>query len=507
MKSALALGAIWITATRGAINFIGFFSTLLLARLLLPEDFGLVAIATTIIAIMTSVTEIALSSALLQHQNPTDEHYHTAWTLGLLRAIFISMITALLAWPLAALYGDERLIGLILTLAAASAMSGVANPKVVELTRALVFRQEFVLGVSNKLIAFLVSAVVAIVWHSYWALVAGQIVAQISSVLISYTIVQYRPRFMLSKCRELLSFSIWLTFSQILNTLNYRFDTLFIGYFLGTAKLGIYSYADSLANMVTREATSPLANTLFPAFARLNGDPVRLQAAFFKAQGLLFAIALPVGVGFAMIAEPLILLALGEKWRGAIIVVQVVSSASGVASIGATYMPLALALGKTQDVFNRDLFSFLVRVPILTMGLMFDGLRGFLIARILTGVIGLGMNMTMIRALIGVGLRTQMLANLRPFIAIAVMILALLVYRTAGPAFPHLGAGSLTSLLIEVCLAGAVYILVLLGSWRIAGRPEGVEREFIRIIVAVTSRWNASAQPSSPKVDHVSSDV
>lgn len=482
MKSALARGAVWITATRGAINIIGFFSALLLARLLLPEDFGLVAIATTMIAIMTSVTEISLSSALLQHQDPTDDHYHTAWTLGLLRALFVSVITAALAWPLAALYGDQRLVGLILALAATSALGGVANPKVIELTRALVFRQEFVLGVSNKLIAFVVSAVVAIVWRSYWALVAGQIVAQVASVLISYALVRYRPRFVLSKTRELLSFSVWLTLSQVLNTLNYRFDTLFIGYFLGNAMLGVYSYGDNLANMVTREATSPIANTLFPAFSRMVGDPDRMRAAYFKAQGLLFAIALPVGVGFAMIAEPLVLLALGEKWRGAILIVQVIASSAGAWSIGATYFPLALAHGKTEAVFSRDLASFLLRVPILTVGFWLGGLTGFVVARLLTGGLGLVLNMTLIRSLIGVGLRAQFLAQIRPIIATLAMVGALLAYRlvTLLPANSEFAA--LRDLGIEIGLAGVVYVFTLWLSWRVSGRPSGVEDEAIKLV-------------------------
>lgn len=482
MKSALARGAVWITATRGAINVIGFFSALLLARLLLPEDFGLVAIATTMIAIMTSVTEISLSSALLQHKDPSEEHYHTAWTLGLLRALIVSMITAALAWPLAALYGDERLVGLILALSATSALGGIANPKVIELTRALVFRQEFILGVSNKLIAFLVSAVIAVVWHSYWALVAGQIVAQVSSVLISYALVRYRPRFALSKTRELLSFSVWLTFSQILTTLNYRFDTLFIGYFLGNAKLGIYSYGDNLANMVTREATSPIANTLFPAFSRMADDPDRLRAAYFKAQGLLFAIALPVGVGFAMIAEPLILLALGEKWRGAIFIVQVIASSTGAWSVGATYFPLALALGKTESVFNRDLCSFLLRVPILATGYLFGGLTGFVVARLATGGLGLVLNMTLIRSLIGLGLRAQFLAQWRPAFAALVMVGALLAYRLVNPLPINSEFAAVRDLGIEIGLAGTIYVFTLWLSWRVSGRPSGVEAEAFNLI-------------------------
>lgn len=494
MKSLLARGAIWIAATRALINLIGFFSTLLLARLLLPEDFGLVAIANTVILIVTSVTEISLASALVQHRDPTEDHYHTAFTLGALRAALVAAIIAALAWPIAALYGDDRLIGLILALAAASALGGFNNPKLVQLTRALVFRQEFVLGISSKLLGFIGAAVVAIVWHSYWALVVGSLVSQLSNLIVSYTLVRYRPRFSLGKARELLSFSVWLTLSQVVSTLNYRFDTLFLGMFVGKASLGHYSFGDNLANLVTREATSPVANTLFPAFARITDDIGRMRAAYFKAQGVLFAIALPVGVGFAMIAEPLVLLALGEKWRGAIFVVQVVAASAGVGAISAAYMPLALALGKTQSIFNRDFFSFVTRIPIVTLGLWMGGLTGFVLARIVTGLIGNYLNMTLIRSLIGVGLRAQITANVRPMFAVLVMVMILFVCQLGmGDLQTSTTATQLLGLAIQIALGGTGYALAMWILWVMGGRPGGVEGE----VAAVLTRILHKSAPAS----------
>lgn len=498
MKSLLARGAIWIAATRALINLIGFFSTLLLARLLLPEDFGLVAIANTVILIMTSVTEISLASALVQHRDPTEDHYHTAFTLGVMRALLLAAITAALAWPIAALYGDDRLIALMLAFAVASAIGAFNNPKLAQLTRALVFRQEFVLGISSKLLGFIGAAIVAIVWRSYWALVVGTLVSQLSNLIISYALVRYRPRFSLGKARELLSFSVWLTLSQVVSTLNYRFDTLFLGMFVGKTSLGHYSFGDNLANMVTREATSPVANTLFPAFARITDDLHRMRAAYFKAQGVLFAIALPVGVGFAMIAEPLILLVLGEKWRGAIFVVQVVAAFAGLGTISAAYMPLALALGKTQALFNRDFFSFVTRIPIVTLGLWMGGLTGFVLARIVTGLIGVYLNMTLIRSLIGVELRAQIMANARPMFAGLAMVVILLVCHLAmGSLQTSTVTTQLLGLALQITLGGACYALAMWILWVLAGRPEGVEGEVAAILTRILHK---SAPASSAPV-------
>jgi O-antigen/teichoic acid export membrane protein len=493
MKSLLARGAIWITATRAAINIIGFGSTLLLARLLLPKDFGLVAIASAIMAVVASVTEISLASALVQHRDPSDDHYHTAFTLGVIRAFLSSAVTAALAWPVAALFGDHRLVGLLLAFAAASALGGLINPKLVQLTRALVFRQEFILGVSNKLVGFAVAAFVAIVWRSYWALVVGTVASQISYVIVSYRLVRYRPRLSMAKSNELLSFSIWLTLSQVVSALNYRFDTLFLGYFLGKTPLGYYSFGDNLANMVTREAVSPVANILFPAFARISDDPDRLRAAYFKTQGMLFAIALPVGVGFALIAEPFILLVLGEKWRGAILVVQVVAAATGIASIGSTYMPLSLALGRTRSVFNRDFFSFFVRVPILIVGFLLGGLAGFLAARVVSGLINLLLNMSLVRSLVGVGLRRQIASNVRPVLALLATIGILAACSAAMGGLHTTALSQIILLAIQIALGGTLYAVALWIMWVISGRPDGIESEVAAAIEKIMTNKGQSA--------------
>jgi len=92
IKARITKGAAWLTATRALVNLISLANTLLLARLLIPADFGLVAVATTISAIVSSVTDLSLASALVQHENPQDEHFHSAWSLNVERGVFLALI-------------------------------------------------------------------------------------------------------------------------------------------------------------------------------------------------------------------------------------------------------------------------------------------------------------------------------------------------------------------------------------------------------------------------------
>ena len=112
IRDRLTKGAAWLAATRLVVNLAAFANTLLLARLLIPADFGLVALATTVSTIISSVTELSLASALVQHKDPNEDHYHTAWTLNALRGGLISIVIAAIAVPTARIYGDTRLVAI-----------------------------------------------------------------------------------------------------------------------------------------------------------------------------------------------------------------------------------------------------------------------------------------------------------------------------------------------------------------------------------------------------------
>ena len=493
MKSRLTRGFAWLAATRLIVNIIGFASTIFLARLLMPADFGLVALATTIAALVGSVTESSLTSALVQHDTPEDKHFDSAWTLNLARAVLLAGLMAAMAHPVAAFYADPRLVPIMFALAATTLLGGIANPKLVIFTRDLVFWQEFAIGVSQKILGFVVAIAIAFLYKSYWALILGGAAAQLLAVIMSYALFPYRPRLRLSGARELFSFSVWLTLGRTVNTINWRSDQLFIGYFLGSGPLGLYSFGDNLAVLPTRETTSPIAQTLFPAFARLTGDRDRLRSAYQRAQSLMCAMALPVGCGFAAIAQPLVELTVGAKWQPAVIVIQILASVFAVQTLASSLQPLAMAMGATQQLFRRDLANLVVRMPLIIAGLAFGGLLGVLLARVASGLIGTIFNLALVRKLIGIPIRVQLAANGRSLAAVGIMVAVLAALQrpgiASGTAPPALAlAGLVVAGMFSYCAA-----LALL--WVQAGHPPGPEAT---VVSALRSAGAAlSARPAA----------
>jgi PST family polysaccharide transporter len=481
MKDKLAKGVAWLGAAKIVVNLLGLVSTLILARILTPEDFGLVALATTMLTIISSVTELSLASALIHHKDPTDLHFNTAWTLNLCRAIVIGLIFCATAPIAASVYHEPRLLNIMFVIGATVILSGCNNPKTVILTKELVFWQEFVMTVSQKLSGFIVGIIIAFVYKSYWALVGGIVASQLIGIIVSYIIIPFRPKFAIMHTKELWSFSIWLTLGKIVNTLNWNLDQLLVGSYLGKVTLGFYSVGDKLAGMSSREIIGPLETTLFPAFSQIRSDNSRLQRAYKMAQTVIFAIALPLGVGFALVAHSVVLLLMGAKWLPAIEVIQIIAVTVAFQTLSAAAQPLAMAQGMTKFLFQRDLISFLVRVPLVIIGLIFGGLIGLLYGRAISTFISIAMNMFIVRRLIGITVTEQILANIRALISILVMIGTVLLLQS------FLGREGATLILIFktaacILVGGLVYALTSTIIWINLGRPIGPETQVIGML-------------------------
>jgi O-antigen/teichoic acid export membrane protein len=487
IKARLTKGSLWISGGRVLTNLLAVVSTIVLARLLVPADFGLVALGTTMLAILSAITNLSMGAALVQHREPTDAHYHTAWTLGVVRGLGLAAIFCLLGLPLARLYGEPRLDEVMYALSVSVFLTGLTNPRLVMMQRKLVFWQVFVLHVANHLVMAVVSIVVALLYQTYWALVAGAVAGQLVATILSYSLFPFRPHLSLRHAGELWSFSIWLTLGQAVKTMNYRFDHLLIGGFLGRPALGYYTVGSNLAIVAAKEAVLPLTQTLFPAFSAVSDSMERLRRAYQRAQATVTAIALPAGIGFTLIADPLVRLTMGAKWAPAILVIQVVGAAYAFGTLGTLVSPLAMAQGATRYLFNRSLQLFVIRMPFIIAGMYFGGLAGLLAARALVGLIGVVINMSMVRELIGLTIREQLRANLRCLAAAAAMVAVVLLVQhllPQGTDEPILAARIAASVVAGV----ATYLGASWCLWWAAGRPLGPETEALELARTLLKR-------------------
>jgi PST family polysaccharide transporter len=211
MRASLIKGGIWLTVSRILFNLLGLVSMIVLARLLRPEDFGIVASAWTILAILTTILNAPVGAALIRTREPARDHIDTAWTLGAIKGCAIAVCIGLLAWPLALFFNEPALFGVIIALGGSVFISCLSSPLRLMLQRRLAFHLEFWIEVGSKLATVCASILIAWIYLSYWALVWGAVAGQVVAIVIGYAIAPYRSRFCLSWFQERWSSSSWLS--------------------------------------------------------------------------------------------------------------------------------------------------------------------------------------------------------------------------------------------------------------------------------------------------------
>lgn len=486
IKSRLMAGALWLSLARGLTSAVNAVTTIVLARLLLPADFGLAAIATATIAILMAVTQLSLGSALIAKASFHLDHVHSVWTLNAIRSAIILVAFLVAAEPLAKLYGDDRLTVVLMVAGLTGAITGLNNPWVDLKAKELSFKQKFYVETCQRVVSPVASIILAIILKSYWALILGALFASISTAILSYALVPYGPRFRLLEVRQLFNFSIWLSLSEGLRMLNWRFDQLVIGYFLPKAQLGIYVIADNIAAIPVRESIQPLAQTLFPGFAQLRDNPAAIARGYCLAQSTIAICAFPVSMGLALIASPFVNAAMGAKWLAAVPIIQIIAIGLGVQTLAVPLQGLAMARSETRVLFWRDLRGFSIRIPLILIGYYLGGLMGIVYARVLSNVISTVLNLNLATRMIGVSVTKQLFNQWRTVLATLVMVFGVMALNGA------IGAGERFSDIAQLALTIPTGALLYIGSlfllWSLAGRPQGAEAEIARLLGRVMGR-------------------
>ena len=476
MRKQLAVGSLWTAGVRAGISLLGLASTIILARLLTPEDFGLVAVAAVIYAIVGAFTGLSTSAALIQNKSPERDHYDSALTIEIIRGGLVAFVLFIIGLFIS-FYGDPRVALVMYAFSLIALIGSLRNPKLVDFQRRLSFQQDLLIQLADKFTGLFVSVTIALIFQSFWAIVAGWVASQLVTILLSYILIPYLPRITLKHWRSLFGFSSWVALGSGVRELNWRGDKLMVNAVLGPSMLGQYEVGGRLSALPVRESVAPLVYVLFPAFSRLQDEGERLKNAYLRAQRILVMVALPVGIGFALVAMPLVEFALGPKWAVAGLVIQVLSTLYAVQALITPFGPMALGLGRTRLLFLRELVNLGVRFPILVIGFFTGGFIGLLFARCVGTVFTLVQDLYLARYLIGTTFREQLLPTWRPVAAALIMTGVVLGLQILG-----VNAPTVTHIAILVIAGGVTYLASIVGLWWLAGKPNGPEQEVIEMV-------------------------
>lgn len=474
----VAAGASWLYGHRWIERLLDFGAIVVLARVLSPRDFGLVAIASSTVAIVEGLAALGIDKALIRSRSDERELYDSAWTLSVLRGLAVAGVMM----AIAQFISDARIAAVLRALAWGPVINGLVNPRFVTFERELVYSRLAILTVAAKLVSVAATVVVALVWHSYWALVAGLLVNSVSSTVLSYVLLPYRPRFSSARFSAIFAFSGWLTLTGAVTSLSMETDRIIVGRLLGIADAGLYDMTQRVGVLPTRELLSPLQRLLLPAFSQLTGEVPRLRRAVRESINVLASLSLPAAFGFALVAGDFVPLALGQQWTPIVPLLVVLAPYLGVRSTLSMTLPCMLALGETRLLFGVSLAYALVHVPAFVAGTALFGLTGAIWSLVAAGVVYTWLNVWMLRRTLAIS-AGEILGQLRrPLAATAVMCAAVGGLAAVTPLDLLPATGSWLSLAAKAVIGASACGAAQYALWRLEGRPAGIERRLIQLL-------------------------
>lgn len=462
-------GAGWLIGSRFTGRIIDFFTLLFLARILTPADFGLAALAMSLVVVVDTVLEVPVTQALVRLEIIDKSHLDTGFTLSVLRSGLIAIIVLGAAWPFSVFNDDPMLVPLIAVLAIGPVVKGFYSPAMVYFARNMGFQQTFVMEFSGKLCAFVVATITVFSGGTYWAIAANFVTASVAATLASYILAPYRPALSLTRLSDFAGFIGWFSSAQFVSALNWQFDRFLIGAATDNTTLGRYAVASDMAVIPTQSLIGPALQPVMAAFSLITSDYDRLRLAFLKAARFAMLISAPACIGISLTADLVTELLLGAKWSAAAPLLSLLALSVIPIPYFQTLYSVSLALNRPNIVFRLNTIDLCFRAVLVSLGFFLFSTEGVSVARVLLSSFMLAFYLSEVRRLLALGIWTQLKNIWKIGLATIVMVILVILLRgeLAGVSLNHA-----LELAVVSMTGAAAYIgtLFALGMRLIAGR-------------------------------------
>ena len=350
LSQRVVKGGFWVFFLRIINQGFNLLRLIILARILSPNDFGLMGIALLTMSILESFTQTGFQDALIQKKEEIKSYLDSAWTFLILRGFALFILLYFIAPYAAVFFNTSEAKPIIRVIGFSILFQAFTNIGITYFKKELEFNKEFIYQLAGTLADFIVAISAVLVLRNVWALVLGLLAGNITRCFISYFIHPYTPRlnFDLVKVKELFSFGKWVLGSSILVFLVTQGDGIFVGKVVGTTALGFYQLAYRISNMPATEITNVISQVTFPAYSKLQDNILKLREAYLKVLQVTTFLSFPLAGLIFILAPDFTKIFLGEKWMSMVPAMQVLVFAGLLRSIQATTGAIFYAIGKPK---------------------------------------------------------------------------------------------------------------------------------------------------------------
>lgn len=433
-----------------------FVSTIVLARLLLPSEFGLMGYCLIAIQYLDILNGFGVGHAIIARRDKIEEAANAAIVIGLVTGIVLFGMAWGGAPLLAAFFEDDRITDLFRALAIVIPLSAIGAVPSALIQRGLRFKAKFVPDIGRSIAKGAVSVVLAWQGFGVWSLVAGQIAGEVAATAIMFALAGWRPtrRFDRQVTREVMGFGTHIISIGITGAIMVNLDYLLVGKMLGAAALGYYTFAYRVPDLIIRNSNFVVGKVAFPLLAQVQSDADDLRVAFRTLLRYVSLFTIPAGVGLALMAPRFIDTFFPDRWQPATGVMQLIAVSLAISSVG--YLPgiIYKSINRPGILNSMSIVKLVATGSVLWYGVGW-GIVGVAVAQVALGCFFVGIDMVVVVRVLRFSYR-EMARAVAPALACTQVMAGVVVLLDRGP-MPD-GPGGLLAI---VTIAMAVFVATL----------------------------------------------
>ncbi len=373
-------GSLTLLLLRFIQRGIGIISLLILARMLTPEDFGIVAIATLVVSFFDAISSAGSLEYIIKKDKPDTEDLNTAWTINIISKSIVWCVFVISVPWISEYFEKENLESALYVTSLILLISAAESPGMYLYRKELNYKPMFKLAVLQKIVSFTTVITLVLIHQSYWAMILGNVVARLVQSVGSYLLHDFRPKLSLKKFSEQWDFSKWVMLKSVLGYSRTQFDTFLISKFFGFGSIGGYNLMKSLSSMPATEIIKPATEPLLASFSQVNNNTQKLKYQVSISLLIILLTITPLAYFIFLFSLPIISVFLGEQW------IEYASVLSAMAILLASYSfssilnHLGIALSKVKVLFYYDSITFVIIAFTLTV-FASDSIEAFALLR------------------------------------------------------------------------------------------------------------------------------
>jgi O-antigen/teichoic acid export membrane protein len=373
IKIKTTINLFWRFAERCGAQSVSLVVSIILARLLAPEDYGSIALITVITTILNVFVDSGLGSALIQKKDADDLDFSTVFYFNICFCLVLYVIVCFFAPFISKFYGDTNLTPVLRVLSLTIVISGLKNVQQAYVSKNLMFKKFFFSTLGGTIIAAIVGITMAFCGFGIWALVAQQLVNTSIDTIILWFMVKWRPKkmFSLERLKILYSFGWKLLLSSLINTVYDNIRQLLIGKIYSSADLAYYNRGKQFPNMIGTNINCSIDSVLFPVMSNEGNTPEKMKSMTRRSINISSYVMWPLMLGLASIATPLVSLLLTDKWLMSVPYLQVFCIVYGFQPIHTANLNAIKALGRSDLYLKMEIIKKIIGLIILACAIPF----------------------------------------------------------------------------------------------------------------------------------------